>query len=182
MSAEEPTQQSEISAEEKREVTKSPDAFRTISEVAVELNLPQHVLRFWETRFPQIKPLKRGGSRRYYRPQDIETLRRIRQLLYDQGYTIKGVQRLLKEPGARAALREVGQARPLSPLAETEVTQASEILEPAIPLISEVSSSKNAVKLNSGQLELGEQKDDRHKKLLSDLLIDLRQVQSLLKR
>ncbi|GAB1581719.1 MerR family transcriptional regulator [Phyllobacterium phragmitis] len=76
---------------------KSPDAFRTISEVAEELNLPQHVLRFWETRFTQIKPMKRGGGRRYYRPLDVELLKGIRHLLYDQGYTIKGVQRLLRE-------------------------------------------------------------------------------------
>jgi len=78
---------------------KSPDAFRTISEVAEELDLPQHVLRFWETRFSQIKPLKRGGGRRYYRPQDVELIKGIRQMLYDQGYTIKGVQKLLRENG-----------------------------------------------------------------------------------
>jgi DNA-binding transcriptional MerR regulator len=81
---------------------KSPDAFRTISEAADDLGLPQHVLRFWETRFPQIKPLKRGGGRRYYRPDDVELLRAVKQLLYGEGYTIKGVQRLLKEQGARA--------------------------------------------------------------------------------
>jgi DNA-binding transcriptional MerR regulator len=76
---------------------KSPSAFRTISEVADDLHIPQHVLRFWETRFPQVKPLKRGGGRRYYRPDDIALLRRISDLLYIQGYTIKGVQRLLRE-------------------------------------------------------------------------------------
>lgn len=78
---------------------KSPDAFRTISEVAEELDLPQHVLRFWETRFTQIKPMKRGGGRRYYRPQDVELIKGIRHMLYDQGYTIKGVQKLLRENG-----------------------------------------------------------------------------------
>lgn len=76
---------------------KSSDAFRTISEVADDLNVPQHVLRFWEGRFPQIKPMKRAGGRRYYRPEDIELLGRIRDLLYTQGYTIKGVQNLLKD-------------------------------------------------------------------------------------
>ncbi len=76
---------------------KAPSAFRTISEVADELHIPQHVLRFWETRFPQVKPLKRGGGRRYYRPEDITLLRSIAHLLYVQGYTIKGVQRLLRE-------------------------------------------------------------------------------------
>lgn len=80
---------------------KSSDAFRTISEVAVDLDLPQHVLRFWETRFSQIKPLKRGGGRRYYRPDDVDLLKGIRHLLYGEGYTIKGVQRILKEQGVR---------------------------------------------------------------------------------
>jgi len=80
---------------------KAPNAFRTISEVADELHIPQHVLRFWETKFPQVKPLKRGGGRRYYRPDDISLLRRISDLLYIQGYTIKGVQRLLREGGGR---------------------------------------------------------------------------------
>jgi DNA-binding transcriptional MerR regulator len=80
---------------------KAPNAFRTISEVADELHIPQHVLRFWETKFPQVKPLKRGGGRRYYRPDDIALLRRISDLLYIQGYTIKGVQRLLREGGGR---------------------------------------------------------------------------------
>ena len=80
---------------------KSPDAFRTISEVASDLDIPQHVLRFWETRFTPIRPLKRGGGRRYYRPDDVDLLKGIRHLLYGQGYTIKGVQRILKEDGLR---------------------------------------------------------------------------------
>jgi DNA-binding transcriptional MerR regulator len=82
---------------------KAAGAFRTISEVADELHIPQHVLRFWETKFPQVKPLKRGGGRRYYRPDDITLLRRVSDLLYIQGYTIKGVQRLLREGGGRLA-------------------------------------------------------------------------------
>jgi DNA-binding transcriptional MerR regulator len=81
---------------------KSPEAYRTIREVADSLDLPQHVLRFWETRFPQIRPLKRAGGRRYYRPDDIERLRLIKRLLYDEGYTIKGVQKLFKEQGVQA--------------------------------------------------------------------------------
>lgn len=80
-------------------IRKSAEAYRTISEVADDLHVPQHVLRFWETKFPRIKPLKRGGGRRYYRPDDVVLLRRIADLLYIQGYTIKGVQRLLKEGG-----------------------------------------------------------------------------------
>jgi len=84
-----------------RRVEKSAQAFRTISEVATELDVPQHVLRFWESKFTQVRPLKRGGGRRYYRPEDIDLLRRIRTLLYEDGYTIKGVQRLLKEGRGR---------------------------------------------------------------------------------
>jgi len=82
---------------------KSAEAFRTISEAAAELDVPQHVLRFWETRFPQLKPLKRAGGRRYYRPEDIALLRRVRSLLYNEGYTIRGVQKLLREGKSEAA-------------------------------------------------------------------------------
>jgi DNA-binding transcriptional MerR regulator len=80
-----------------RRTGKSSAAFRTTGEVSEELNLPAHVLRFWESKFPEIKPLKRGGGRRYYRPEDVDLLRRIRQLLYQEGYTIRGVQKLLRE-------------------------------------------------------------------------------------
>ena len=80
---------------------KSPEAFRTISEVSKDLALPQHVLRFWETKFVQIKPIKRGGGRRYYRPEDIELLKGIKYLLYNDGYTIRGVQKVIKENGAK---------------------------------------------------------------------------------
>ena len=94
--------------------SKSAQAFRTISEVATELDLPQHVLRFWETKFNAIKPMKRGGGRRYYRPDDIVLLQRVRGLLYDDGYTIKGVQKLLREGGGKIDLPEgkgkVGEA------------------------------------------------------------------------
>ncbi len=82
-------------------VEKAPDAFRTISEVADELDIPQHVLRFWESRFPQIKPMKRAGGRRYYRPEDVDLLRGVRHLLYGEGYTIRGVQRILREQGQK---------------------------------------------------------------------------------
>ena len=85
--------------------TKSPEAFRTISEVSKDLSLPQHVLRFWETKFVQIKPIKRGGGRRYYRPEDIRLLRGIKSLLYNDGYTIRGVQKVIKEVGTKKILR-----------------------------------------------------------------------------
>jgi DNA-binding transcriptional MerR regulator len=120
--------------EKGRAMDKSPDAFRTISEVAEDLDLPQHVLRFWETRFTQIKPMKRGGGRRYYRPQDVELIKGIRHMLYDQGYTIKGVQKLLREngnqfliavgSGDRAAVEAIAQRKqaeaqvPLTPGAQ----------------------------------------------------------------
>jgi DNA-binding transcriptional MerR regulator len=84
---------------------KAPDAFRTISEVAEALDIPQHVLRFWETRFTQIKPMKRSGGRRYYRPDDVDLLKGIRRLLYGEGYTIRGVQRILKEHGIASVQR-----------------------------------------------------------------------------
>ena len=85
---------------------KSPEAFRTISEVSKDLSLPQHVLRFWETKFAQIKPIKRGGGRRYYRPEDIELLKGIKYLLYHDGYTIRGVQKVIKESGTRKILKK----------------------------------------------------------------------------
>ena len=89
--------------------TKSPEAFRTISEVSKDLSLPQHVLRFWETKFIQIKPIKRGGGRRYYRPEDIRLLRGIKSLLYNDGYTIRGVQKVIKEVGTKKILQnEIG--------------------------------------------------------------------------
>ena len=83
---------------------KSPEAFRTISEVSKDLAIPQHVLRFWETKFIQIKPIKRGGGRRYYRPEDVEILKGIKNLLYNDGYTIRGVQKVIKENGTRKIL------------------------------------------------------------------------------
>src|SRR5258708_13492490 len=98
-----------------RRIEKSAQAFRTISEVATELDVPQHVLRFWESKFSQVRPLKRGGGRRYYRPEDIDLLRRIRTLLYEDGYTIKGVQRLLKEGRGPLPHHQPLQLAPASP-------------------------------------------------------------------
>ena len=93
---------------------KSASAFRTISEVAAELNLPQHVLRFWETKFSVIRPMKRGGGRRYYRPEDITLLRRIGDLLYTDGYTIKGVQKLLRKGGSKLEPAPAPEAAPIA--------------------------------------------------------------------
>jgi len=97
-------------------VAKGPEAFRTISEAADELNVPQHVLRFWETRFTFIRPMKRAGGRRFYRPADIAVLRGVRRLLHDEGYTIKGVQRLHREQGLKR-LVAAGEGAPVSPVA-----------------------------------------------------------------
>jgi DNA-binding transcriptional MerR regulator len=109
---------------------KAPTAFRTISEVADDLHIPQHVLRFWETKFPQLKPLKRGGGRRYYRPEDIALLRRISDLLYTQGYTIKGVKRLLRDgtdegPQATTAELPLGDPPPAAEEQETAALRAA---------------------------------------------------------
>jgi len=108
---------------------KSADAFRTISEVADELDVPQHVLRFWETRFTQIKPMKRGGGRRYYRPEDVDLLKGIRHLLYDKGYTIRGVQRILRENG-NAHVIAIGRGEVAA------VDEYEEEAEPALPAIA----------------------------------------------
>lgn len=111
------------------ELDKSPDAFRTISEVAEDLDVPQHVLRFWETRFPQIRPLKRGGGRRYYRPDDVLLLQGIRRLLYGEGYTIKGVLRILKEQGVRQ-VQAIGRGAPLTTLPDADQDNAQMGVEP----------------------------------------------------
>jgi DNA-binding transcriptional MerR regulator len=112
--------------------SKSPEAFRTISEVASDLDVPQHVLRFWESRFAQVRPTKRAGGRRYYRPEDVDLLRGIRALLYSEGYTIKGVQKLLREHGLRY-VAQVGRgetvAEPVRFIPEAEASEG----EPAPP-------------------------------------------------
>src|SRR5499427_2830148 len=114
---------------------KAPDAFRTISEVADDLDLPQHVLRFWETRFAQIKPMKRGGGRRYYRPEDVDLLRGIRHLLYGEGYTIRGVQRILKDEGVRfvQAVWKTGAPQPADDAMDEEAEESD--IEPGRGLL-----------------------------------------------
>jgi DNA-binding transcriptional MerR regulator len=140
-------------------LNKAPEAFRTISEVADGLDVPQHVLRFWETRFTQIRPMKRGGGRRYYRPNDVDLLNGIRQLLYGEGYTIRGVQRILRdhgvahvtaigrgeiraEPEAQAAreaepeAKAEGQAAPPAPIIAEAAPPAELPLQPSGPALS----------------------------------------------
>ena len=119
-------------------IEKSPEAYRTIREVADSLDLPQHVLRFWETRFPQIRPLKRAGGRRYYRPDDIERLRLIKRLLYEEGYTIKGVQKLFKEQGVQALSAAV--LSPADPSAEMALATEPEARPETGPAAQEARS------------------------------------------
>ncbi|WP_198370911.1 MerR family transcriptional regulator [Roseomonas rosulenta] len=131
-------------AEARAKTRKAPTAFRTISEVADDLHIPQHVLRFWETKFPQLKPLKRGGGRRYYRPEDIALLRRISDLLYTQGYTIKGVQRLLRDgtdEGPQASTAELPLGDP-PPAAEEQETAA---LRAALAELEEIARALRAL-------------------------------------
>ena len=115
-----------VADEKGRRGAKSATAFRTISEVASDLNVPSHVLRFWETRFSQVKPLKRGGGRRYYRPEDIALLRNIRSLLYEDGYTIKGVQKLLREGGAKTLVQSMSSTKgtPAEPASHAKLVAA----------------------------------------------------------
>jgi DNA-binding transcriptional MerR regulator len=117
---------------------KSPEAFRTISEVSVELDVPQHVLRFWETRFSQVRPIKRAGGRRFYRPEDVALLRGIRSLLYSDGYTIKGVQKVLRDKGWRhvAEIGRVMQAEGLAPWRALDDYPAEESEDTLAPLPS----------------------------------------------
>jgi DNA-binding transcriptional MerR regulator len=136
-------------------VQKSPNAFRTISEVADDLHIPQHVLRFWETKFPQVRPLKRGGGRRYYRPDDIALLRRISDLLYVQGYTIKGVQRLLREGGGRLSddIPPPSEAERAAAAAEREQDTAGQLPMPGLLGEAPVEVLREALRATLAELE-----------------------------
>jgi len=129
-----------------RRPQKSDAAFRTISEVSEDLDVPQHVLRFWESRFPTIKPLKRGGGRRYYRPEDVQLLRRIRDLLYKDGYTIRGVQKLLREPSRGDILHGDDDPAPIStlPVETAPVEVAPSIAPPPVVLKHATSAPMSA--------------------------------------
>ena len=139
---------------------KAPDAFRTISEVADDLDLPQHVLRFWESRFHEIKPMKRGGGRRYYRPDDIDLLRGIRHLLYGEGYTIRGVQRILREQGSKfvQAVWEDGAPQPPHGVVESE-EQFAEENETVENLLEKESGIRGRLSSLIGR-DLGDRQDD----------------------
>ncbi|KPF43177.1 MerR family transcriptional regulator [Rhizobium sp. G187] len=170
---------------------KSPDAFRTISEVADDLDLPQHVLRFWETRFPQVKPLKRGGGRRYYRPDDIELLKGIRHLLYDQGYTIKGVQKLLKTNGNKFVMAvATGDVATMEALV---AASAAKVEEPKVGLDDDQVLGRPKVKASGRFFNFGGGGDDapeisvgkgsvgkEDRALLQEALFDLLECKRLL--
>jgi DNA-binding transcriptional MerR regulator len=145
---------------------KSPDAFRTISEAAEELDLPQHVLRFWETRFATIKPLKRGGGRRYYRPEDVLLLRGIRHLLYDQGFTIKGVQKILKDQGPRYVIA-VGEGKGLDEI---------------IPLIEEAQAAADEAEIEEAVMLADPSLDEESREKLSEVLRELLECKRILER
>jgi DNA-binding transcriptional MerR regulator len=122
---------------------KAPGAFRTISEVATELDVPQHVLRFWESKFSQIRPMKRGGGRRYYRPEDVNVIRQIQNLLYNQGYTIRGVQKLLKE-NRGVVINRISTATPAATQADSAVEKVGSLglAVPAQPKVSGLTAKK----------------------------------------
>ncbi|MCP1336066.1 MerR family transcriptional regulator [Futiania mangrovi] len=171
---------------------KSPEAFRTISEVAAELEVPQHVLRFWETRFGQVRPLKRSGGRRYYRPEDIELLRGIRTLLYSEGLTIRGVQKILKEQGVRH-VSDIG--RGMVDGAETVAgAAASAMAENGGPALAEAaaglaSSSDPALPAppsqtggNAGAADRGRHLSPDARRRLAEVLDELDSARALLRR
>jgi DNA-binding transcriptional MerR regulator len=157
---------------------KAPNAFRTISEVADDLHIPQHVLRFWESKFSQVKPLKRGGGRRYYRPDDIALLRRISDLLYIQGYTIKGVQRLLREGGGRLS-DDIPPPSPDERATEDEVPEAP-LRDPELPLpgLAPPPMPQGAARINvRPKLD---PEADRLRALLHEALRELQAIRALL--
>lgn len=160
---------------------KSPNAFRTISEVADDLHIPQHVLRFWETKFPQVKPLKRGGGRRYYRPDDIGLLRRIADLLYTQGYTIKGVQRLLREGGGQLSDDIPPPTADERAAAEAEKAGMAANEPMLIPGLELVSSPAAAPQAARGAVKTkAEIENQRLRDLLHEALAELEALRALL--
>lgn len=146
---------------------KAPNAFRTISEVADELDVPQHVLRFWETKFTQIKPLKRGGGRRYYRPEDVALLKRIHNLLYTEGYTIKGVQKLLKGQGK-------AQVVAAEPVAAPRVAVAAEAL---LAKVDDVVGNAGAEQPKGQKAPLS----GKQKAILEAMLGDLKDLRNMIR-
>ena len=163
---------------EHNRIEKAPDAFRTISEVSEALDVPQHVLRFWEAKFTQVKPLKRAGGRRYYRPDDIDLLKGIRALLYGEGLTIKGVQKVLREQGAKH-VAEIGRIGAKAAVAKRDLApeDVAPMPEPlfgrATPSVEHVNMSAD----NPSEKLIAEQRDR-----LETVLDDLMNLRNLLQR
>lgn len=151
--------------QDRPKVQKSASAFRTISEVADDMGIPQHVLRFWETKFTQVRPLKRGGGRRYYRPEDVATLKRIHHLLYTEGYTIKGVQKLLKGQGRQQIVN--AQVASVAPVFATETK-----IQPAVDSVE----SPAGITPSSG---LKRDLSDTQRVMLELMLDDLKSLRQL---
>ena len=147
---------------------KGPDAFRTISEVANKLGVQQHVLRFWETKFSQVRPLKRGGGRRYYRPEDVALLQSIHHLLYTEGYTIKGVQKLLKEQGKNAVVQNN------APVANEAAVAAT----PAAPIPAQSPQRPQSAMAAQAVAEAAQGLSGASKSMLEDVLSDLKGLKS----
>lgn len=164
-------------AAQRGQSVKSASAFRTISEVSDELDVPQHVLRFWETRFSQIKPLKRGGGRRYYRPEDLALLRRIRDLLYTEGYTIRGVQRLLRQTGVKALLKQsapdVAAGFEADPLGESAARDAP---------VTEGGAVVATAAIEAAATPSAQRLDPETRRELQEILAELTELRALLGR
>jgi len=158
---------------------KAPNAFRTISEVADDLHIPQHVLRFWETKFPQVKPLKRGGGRRYYRPDDIALLRRISDLLYIQGYTIKGVQRLLREGGGKLSDNIPPPPQEDRDEAPPRAAQPTLPLEPELPMPGLASPRKREEPPATARVNVRQKLEPEVERLRTILTATLRELEAL---
>jgi DNA-binding transcriptional MerR regulator len=159
---------------------KSPEAFRTISEVAVELDVPQHVLRFWEGRFAQIKPVKRAGGRRYYRPEDVDLLRGVRALLYAEGFTIKGVQKVLRDRGIRY-VAELGRGEARFAISERMAAAKAEIAQlPHLVERSNVIALERAAPVADAVNEPAEPLAESERVTLELLLAELLQLKARL--
>jgi len=155
--------------------SKSSGAFRTISEVADDLGVQQHVLRFWETKFSHVRPLKRGGGRRYYRPEDVDLLKRIHHLLYVEGYTIKGVQKLLKDVGKNQVLKGAGTSQAFMQTPVLETPQENEKKPAPVAVAQAAQGRLPLLEVQNARLT------DRQRTLLETMLEELRELRNLIK-
>jgi len=159
---------------------KSAGAFRTISEVADELGVQQHVLRFWETKFSQVRPLKRGGGRRYYRPEDIELLKSIHHLLYTEGYTIKGVQKLLREQGKNQVLDGAGRTTPIPEPANQAAPSIQEDAKAEKPALANDAGSEAEHEAAPENTPENGNLSDRQRMTLQAMLGELKELRRLI--